>query len=472
MPYAINNYYGQQVASVADGTVNRSFSIGLIGKNYAGYGTTFNENFYRLLENFASPAAPKETPVTGQIWYDSTSDLLKLKYYTGTKWNTLAVNNITTTTNATAPANSKIGDFWFDKLTNRLSIHNGTEYVLVGQQSILGFGATQMRSRSVKANGTNTLKAIIEAVVNGVTVYIISSNAEFTLDNSINTIIGFSVIKPGITLANSESGVSTSTDRFWGTASNSEQLGGLPASSYALATNTSFSTLTGFADVGLTIGTEFKIFNDQGTSPTLVNQAGDNIVFRVVYNGSQIVPLQIVGRDTLPGVTNYSNLGSPQLKFASIHATNFYGVTDKADSLNVGGVYRTASSAVGPNTIVVRDEFGKIPGAVATSAEAVKLQNVRNINGVGFDGTQSIQIPFDANELGGTTIKSTVLNSSLTSVGTLNNLRTSGYTKLPVYQDATARNTAITAPEAGMVVFNNMTKKFQGYDGTTWVDLN
>lgn len=472
MPYSINNYYGQPVATVADGTVNRSFSIGLIGKNYASYGTTFNENFYRILENFAGPSAPKETAVPGQVWYDSTSDLLKLKYYTGSKWNTVAVNNITTVANATAPVNSKIGDFWYDKLTNRLSIHNGTEYVLVGQQSILGFGTTQMRSRSVKANGSNTLQAIIEAVVNGVTTYIISSNPDFTLDNSINTILGFSLIRTGITLANSETGATTSADRFWGTASNADKLGGRAASDYALSTNTSFSTLTGFADAGLTVGTEFKIFNDQGTTPTVVNQLGDTIVFKVTYNGSQISPLQIVGRDALPGVTNYSNLGSPTLKFGSIYATNFYGISDKADSLNVGGVYRTASSAVGPNTIVVRDDQGKIAGAVATSAEAVKLQNVRNINGVGFDGTQSITVPFNANELTGTTIKSTVINSSLTTVGTLDNLRTSGYIKFPVYADATARNTAIPSPEAGMVVFMTQTSKFQGYNGSTWTDLN
>jgi hypothetical protein len=472
MPYSINNYYGQPVATVADGTVNRSFSIGLIGKNYAGYGTTFNENFYRLLENFAGPSAPKEPAVLGQVWYDSTSDLLKLKYYTGTKWNTLAVNNITTVTNATAPANSKLGDFWYDKITNRLSIHNGTEYVLVGQQSILGFGTTQMRSRSVKANGSNTLLAIVEAVVNGVTTYIISSNPDFTLDNSINTILGFSLIRTGITLANSETGATSSADRFWGTASNADKLGGRAASDYALSTNTSFSTLTGFADVGLTVGTEFKIFNDQGITPTLVNQLGDTIVFKVTYNGSQITPLKLVGRDALPGITDYSNLGSPLLKFGSIYATNFYGITDKADSLNVGGVYRTASSAVGPNTIVVRDNTGRITGAVDTSAEAVKLQNIRNINGVGFDGTQSITVPFDANQLTGTNIKSTVLTSSLTTVGTLTNLRTSGYIKFPVYSDATARNTAIPSPEAGMVVFITLTSKFQGYNGSAWTDLN
>ena len=138
--------------------------------------------------------------------------------------------------------------------------------------------------------------------------------------------------------------------------------------------------------------------------------------------------------------------------------------------LSSAEIISNSGFAVGPNTIVVRDDSGKIAGAVATSAEAVKLQNIRNINGVGFDGTQSITVPFDANQLTGTNIKSTVITSSLTTVGTLTNLRTSGYIKFPVYSDATARNTAIPTPEAGMVVFITLTSKFQGYNGSAWAD--
>jgi hypothetical protein len=44
--------------------------------------------------------------------------------------------------------------------------------------------------------------------------------------------------------------------------------------------------------------------------------------------------------------------------------------------------------------------------------------------------------------------------------------------KLAVYADATARDAAITAPTAGMVVFNTTGTKFQGYTGAAWVDLN
>jgi hypothetical protein len=44
--------------------------------------------------------------------------------------------------------------------------------------------------------------------------------------------------------------------------------------------------------------------------------------------------------------------------------------------------------------------------------------------------------------------------------------------KLAVYADATARDTAITSPTAGMMIFLTAGTKFQGYTGSAWVDLN
>ena len=54
----------------------------------------------------------------------------------------------------------------------------------------------------------------------------------------------------------------------------------------------------------------------------------------------------------------------------------------------------------------------------------------------------------------------------------LGDLNITGALKLAVYADATARNTAITSPTAGMIVFNTTGTKFQGYTGAAWVDLN
>ena len=47
-----------------------------------------------------------------------------------------------------------------------------------------------------------------------------------------------------------------------------------------------------------------------------------------------------------------------------------------------------------------------------------------------------------------------------------------GAIKPGVYADDAARDAAITTPTAGMMVFNTTGDKFQGYDGTSWVNLN
>ena len=44
--------------------------------------------------------------------------------------------------------------------------------------------------------------------------------------------------------------------------------------------------------------------------------------------------------------------------------------------------------------------------------------------------------------------------------------------KLAVYATTTARDAAITAPEAGMMIYLTATNKAQVYNGTTWADLN
>jgi hypothetical protein len=48
----------------------------------------------------------------------------------------------------------------------------------------------------------------------------------------------------------------------------------------------------------------------------------------------------------------------------------------------------------------------------------------------------------------------------------------SGAITLAIYANDTARDAAITAPTAGMMVFNTTGTKFQGYTGAAWVDLN
>ena len=378
MPYNINKYNGNLAAVVEDGTVDNTFDVKLVGKNYAGYGEVQNENFVFLLENFANSTEPAKK-TTGQVWYDSANK--KLKFYDGTKFRTTGGAEVGTT----EPTGLSVGDFWFNSSTKQLYAWNGTGFTLVGPQAVADAGLTQLRSRSV-VDESDAPHAIIEAIANNATVYVISPD-EFTLKTATNPITGFSVIKKGLTLVNTPNTTSganvagvTSTDfRFWGTASNSEKLGGVSASSFVRNDASSYPTVVQrFADVGYTVGNDndLAVYID-GVIPTVKNQLSDTIIFQTTSSGVK-TPLKLVGSDILPGSNNVSNIGSltagagsTPLRFATVYATSFNGTATQADSLNVGGNYRTASEAAGNNTIASRTSSGDL---VANNFSGTALQ--------------------------------------------------------------------------------------------------
>jgi hypothetical protein len=89
MSYIINNSRGQIVAVVADGTVNTTATdLSLVGRGLTDYGTFENENYIFLLENFAGPNAPVR-PILGQLWYNSSTDVLSSYTSAGT-WAAIA----------------------------------------------------------------------------------------------------------------------------------------------------------------------------------------------------------------------------------------------------------------------------------------------------------------------------------------------------------------------------------------------
>ena len=48
MAYTINLTDGTIFATVADGTIDTTSSLTLVGKNYAGYGEFLNENYIKV----------------------------------------------------------------------------------------------------------------------------------------------------------------------------------------------------------------------------------------------------------------------------------------------------------------------------------------------------------------------------------------------------------------------------------------
>ena len=85
MSYTITLTDGAVFATIADGTINTSSSMTLVGKNYAGYGQFINDDIIRLLES-GSNTTPPGAPLTGQLWWDKTDNVLKI--YNGTVFKT------------------------------------------------------------------------------------------------------------------------------------------------------------------------------------------------------------------------------------------------------------------------------------------------------------------------------------------------------------------------------------------------
>lgn len=76
MAYTIVKSDGQVLTTIADGQINTtSTSLGLPGRNYAGYGQTLDTNFVHMLENFAS-TTPPANPLRGQLWYNTNNQTL------------------------------------------------------------------------------------------------------------------------------------------------------------------------------------------------------------------------------------------------------------------------------------------------------------------------------------------------------------------------------------------------------------
>jgi hypothetical protein len=372
MAYIINRFDGTQLAIVDDGILDTSTPVGLLGRNYTGYGEIQNENFIFLLENFANTSPPARA-LSGQAWYDKGAKALKV--YNGTTW--LSIGNATVA--ETEPAHSN-GGLWLKTTTQQLYVSDGTVWRQVGPEAAEGFSVTKMTSTIIKDSfGAN--KPAILSQINGETTAIIV-NEDFII-NAATEIPGFSQLNRGINLK--------STNYFSGT------LKGSADSATKLETARKINTVNfnGTGDITITAATnqplkagDFIIGSEfDGSFETTwdINASSENLIGTVVARNS---------------VGGFS---------ATIINSDLFGDVQG----NVTAVTGTSTF----NEIVVNNIIGETFSGLA--ARATRLATPRLINTVPFNGTENITLPVPAESLTGTTLAPNVVDSLLTSLGKL-----------------------------------------------------
>jgi hypothetical protein len=374
MSYTITTTAGTTIATVADGTVNpTATSLTLIGKNYAGYGIFLNENYVKLLENFNNSTAPT-APLTGQLWYDSATNLLKV--YNGSIWKPIS----SSASGSTQPASPVIGDLWYDSANAQLKVWSGSAFITVGPSYTTTSGTSGAVVETILDSGSAP-HVVVKFYISNTVVAILSKDATFTPGTGIS---GFTTIIPGFNLASSISGA-----QFTGTVSSAATLSGITAGQFLRsdqATSSSYAVTVGSLLVGsdLTVATtsgDISIRNiTSNKSLTLyVNKGGvDTAAIAITgstgatafSNAISVTGTTTVSGKILPNANNTIDIGASATKFATIYATTVNAVATSAQYADLAERFE-ADSVYTPGTVVELGGIKEITRAVQELSESV-----------------------------------------------------------------------------------------------------
>jgi len=402
MAYTIEKTNNTILTIIEDGTIDNTTDLKLVGKNYSGYGELQNENFVSLLENFASANQPPR-PIAGQLWFDTDDEGVgRLKVYDGNAnkfFNPLANLRVGVLPSTPSASNVIKGDLWFDDVQQQLHVYNGSAFVLVGPKQASA-NQTEWVETLVYDNllspsdTTAELKLphehyVLKGIVDNKTMFVASKDA-FTLDTG-SSIQGFSYIHQGITLVDSDdaTGVQSGVERFHGTASNTDRLGGTDAVEFIQRATAVFTDRVDIADAdGLRIGSsnEFRLNTSSGNA-LITHATNGGLIKLIAYDGTGTIQTPLIidpssGPASIrPDGDGIYNLGTSGNRWNTVHAVNFTGTSQKSDLLKVGVEYRSASTAATANTISARDANGDLYAnyfqGIATNADlAVNATNI------------------------------------------------------------------------------------------------
>lgn len=410
MSYTITRTNGTVLGTIADGTYNNTAtSLTLVGRNYSNYGQIMTNTLVRLIENSSYNISPSY-PLSGQLWWDSGNNYLKV--YTGTAWKIVS----SCTAQAAAPSTTTAGDLWWDTTNQQLYVYNGTSPYSADGWILVGPGyPTGHKTGAIVEAITDTLSAthyVTSLYADSTRIAIISKDTQFTPSPSLT---GFTTIQTGMNMA--------SGDTVWGTANNASYLGDQPAANYFRnnINNTGTGTLTIVNNSGLTAGTygqfvanitsnNVSLHNTVSGSLNLVNQG--NVALAVTSTGQITVntdPAVALGVATKQYVDNSfinANLWGISTAITAPQGTsNTMIATTEFVASGLSGIfkYKIYSGAVGTNHMWIDST---IPAANLVIGSSLVMQ--ASPTGVDLkSGATAVNMPQTSTGAGNTTIATT-----------------------------------------------------------------
>lgn len=402
MSYTITHANGTNPIVIADGTVDNSTSVALVGKNTPNYGQYLDQNFLNMLENFANGAQPTNA-ITGQIWYDSANKALKV--FTGS----LFKNISSATSSATAPTGAVVGDLWWDTVRQQLNVYNGTGWVIIGP---LG-GQGQVVGEAIVDTGSNSHN-VISFQISNIRYAILSKDATFTPQTAIS---GFSTINPGFNIAST---AFVSNNKYWGQASDSAALNGVSSASFMRSDQNTGTTgiLSVTNNTGINLGTSgqanFKIFSNE----LQINHTNNNGIIRLQTKNSSgiaVDALDILGNADVQINGNLFVLGN--LDVTTSNETSIISGTGSSTSTTTGAFQVVGGVGIGGQL--------NVGGLINTFSGNVNVGNLQAIGGnVYANYVNAGTIGNIGAILTGTV--STATQTNITTLGTLTSLAVNG----------------------------------------------
>jgi hypothetical protein len=398
MTYSVSTTSGSTSYSVVDGQVNTELDVNLVGKGYVGYGNYLNQNIVHMLENFADSSSPGK-PITGQLWYDTST--ANLKVFDGASFTRV-------TPDVTQIDSSTIGNLLISSSSIVGQTTNGNVEIQPNNFGVVNIkraailGTTPLRVLFTAANGlvsTNSMTYAPTTDTLGVT-----NISATSITGTLATAAQPTITSVGSLTSLTTAGAITAGGEIYATAGLHGNVGGRFNGTVGAVTPNSgvFTTLTATTGyqgnvngaVNGTVGATTPntgAFTSVTTSSTI---ASTGIIYAIgglqgthsgAHNGTVGATTPNTGAFTsisfssnvsaaasiIPTVSNTHDIGSTSFKFR-----NIYGVASQATYADLAENY-VADKQYSPGTVV---EFGGEFEVTEAAANSRRIAGVVSTN--------------------------------------------------------------------------------------------